>query len=303
MQTVRTKDGDSLYSLFGYDWQWVYNLPENSLLRQNCPDPNLIKKDIDIYVPDSIATRSPVINDLPHVDYSAIRSMSEQNYRNKRIIRRAFLANIVKTTAEAELRYCYCKLLHDLDAVFAARLDFMYINFYASTAQVMEETKRGKPCYWIAVEPFRMFFDIDLYEAPDYSIREVIDKISPMCQHWLVCSQGKRYSHNEDRKSFSLYTDAYMTYASAKQIEAKLSAMFPTEHTKKFVANFTKEPYDAYVNCLGSIYRFWEPFTYRRSPWSFHGKYLEGRTIPDLDLSNLQKTDDLSVMEFSYPNH
>lgn len=92
--TIIIRKGDSLHSLFGPDWETVYWNDVNKDFRESCPNPNIIKSGIPIYVPKKKYDCTTII-------YSK-NIFIELNSNRTRIL--TATENLTKLTSEAHLK-------------------------------------------------------------------------------------------------------------------------------------------------------------------------------------------------------
>ena len=187
-------------------------------------------------------------------------------------------------------------------------------------------------CYWLAIEPFRFFMDLDFSPNSKTNIDEMIplfkDKFDffLVCKHqpWSMSEENEKQRQNErisesveydpdKRESYTIFTDRLVYYEEAKKIEYELamSSSYGWTLYKNFFtgkpAVFPKSP----VDCV--FFRS-APFSYRRSPYSFsylwhssmrpYGGFRNRQSIPDVELSHLPNNINgpLEYFKFSYIN-
>jgi hypothetical protein len=130
-------------------------------------------------------------------------------------------------------------------------------------------------CYWIAIEPFRFFMDIDSITREQMKI--YTNELKNRFDNFLVCKSSSTVAE----KSYSVFTDKIVTYKDAIRIESEL------------VQSGMK---------LDKIIFGSSGKAYRRSPYSLHGISRNRILLPDLSMSKINLTEELDLFRFSYCN-
>lgn len=160
-------------------------------------------------------------------------------------------------------------------------------------------------CYWIAIEPFKFFMDLDFYRHPycAVSIDSVLKIVSSQFNQFLVCQSPDK----NKKSSFSIFTDKICTYKEAEDLEMRLIDEISSLHDDfgcfDCISTFSKEKFKVKRTVLDCMYKSTAPYTYRRAPYSLHGYCFDRRSIPRKDLSRINGLEsDFQMFEFSYPN-
>lgn len=224
----------------------------------------------------------------------------------------------------------YQKLKADEDFIIFNSWDTMYPHLeydihalFKRVTNPVDEIVDGKytreTCYWIAVEPFKFFLDIDSYHEPTIPIEKVLEVVGQYCTYFLTCQAlpanitGIPLKEKPDRESFIIYTDTVLTYVQAKALEFIIATQISKNETVQRTNYWANNIYHFPEGIIGSIYHYYAPLTTRRAPFSLQYLWNDPTNIkigvrarpqmPRLDLSRLPKQmTDFECFEFSYPN-
>lgn len=324
---IVTKPGDTLFGLFGLNWQKVYRDQCNEGLREACPDVNTLVVGVKIFA--SIESVDPVhtsrlvkVNVLNTLRYPVIfRSLDQYTGDPARIIsfkselkcRRHQFVHLFKGSLFSAHDIIAEKLKEaewSNDFVFFTETELQNPQFARSFESLFHAVNKGQGCYWIAVEPFNFFMDIDFYDAPyskwnNMTLRQIADIVSKQCKHWLITETSlgngmpSFYSYDDRLKfrgaSYNVFTDRLVTTPESVKLEQQMKHDFAEcmdEHE---------------TTPIGSICGYFQPFIYRRAPyslqkwWRHEDNPLQKKSVPKLEYSNLPSTDPLEIFRFSYP--
>lgn len=193
----------------------------------------------------------------------------------------------------------------------------------SSIETLFEEVMNGKGCYWIGLEPFKFWVDVDFYSCENHkTIEEIVEVVSKYCKYWLVTktllADGSPVgSHHDWRlknraESYNIFTDRLVGHTEARRLEIEIAKKIEVDsRLGSFPVGsvFGDTFFFPSRSVIGPICNYMCPISYRRSPlsrqkwWPKENNPLEKKSFPWLQLSNLpHKMSDFDLFKFSYPN-
>lgn len=245
-----------------------------------------------------------------------------------------FLADRPNFFIKSLYEYKHIELFSDIEILFKRVMKNGIVpdEMLSPGADPWEKTTQcEETCYWIVIEPFRFFLDIDC-ENFNVTINDIVLKVKTfvdhflICEHepWVRCLKNKMQRKKErvspsvkydqyDRKSYTIFTDRMVTYQEAEEIEYSLSCEFG-KGFQKYINFFNGKTFSFPKSPIDCVFSRSSPFSYRRAPYSlsylWHSKlrpfggFRARKSIPKLELSNLPLNvkSPIDYFKFSYPN-
>ena len=313
---VVVQPGDSLASLFGDQWTHIYQDAKNSLLRSISPNPDEVWAGQIIYVRKELSEH-PKVKIAIEKTKKIKRNWKEMDWLEKfrnsvEILNLGFHDYGKLSDAINSKQEYFLYSTHSKDGVRSKQqLDGLTLSFDAE--ELLQQVQNGMSCYWVAIEPFRFFLDIDHIER--YDIQKILSVMEEYFEYYLVCqTEPITESHYKKmRESFSNYprhrtccsvfTNKRVSYDEARNLEYELSKKLGDGRKTHTVNRFDSISHEVRIGPIDPLFSVMSPLVYRRSPFSVHGWFKDRRSLPNLKLSKLPNgMSDLEILRFSNPN-
>ena len=170
--------------------------------------------------------------------------------------------------------------------IFYSPFQFKFPRIEYDFEDLFKRIRHGhkESCYWIAVEPFKFFMDLDIHKC-SFELKSFLPILDQYFNQYLV---SESIVNNDGHSSFSVFTDFVVTYEKAIQLQSDIQ----------------QKTVDAFGINIGIDNTFSSllPFSYRRSPFSFTGGTRSRISLPRKELSRVACNKEIDMFMFSYPN-
>ena len=315
---IIVQPGDSLSNLFKEHWNDIYYDDKNELLRKTSPNPNMIQPGQIIYVKNKYIEENYHLQSVLENPYRQVQKWNNLSgiEKFKKAIKQlklkvsSCLENELENSINQNKKY-YLYSTHSTNGIKSDnQLDGLTIEFNPENLLKKIQTTELS-CYWVAIEPFNFFLDIDDTKE-NLSLDRVSNIISKYFNEYLVCSTDpitekhfkkmrsipEYWDYPRHRVGYSIFTKQKVTYDEAIEMEKEIASQF----SKSIVNRFDSNCYYFPSEIVDPMFATMSPLVFKRTPFSTHGWYKDRISYPRINVSKIPNMSDLDLFLYSNPN-